>query len=789
MIEKTKDSDLSSEVPALHATPGGRGSGSANFADPVVRTLLVAKARWLALLVVGLYGIGAMAMFIRSPYGFFLCRSQILFLVLSVTVMVIYNSIYHFYYEKISHLRFNVQFQILLDLLFVTALIHFSGGVASWFWPVYFLVTIEAAVLLQEARDVWLHGALGGLLYGALLGAENLRLISYVEMPFVNSWVHHDVFNIVLLWLWVSILNGTVAVIAAFFMRVIRRENVALRESEARLVGFLDSANDLIFSFTPEGKFLYVNRAWEQILGYDLDALSSTTMLDIVHADQKVKCLAGFRRAMAGAKVTPLVGYFLSRDGRPVAVEGNITCNFRDGAPEAIWGICRDITQRKEAQEQLLHMAHHDTLTGLPNRRYFLDRLKQALALARRLEHRVAILFLDLDRFKIINDTLGHGVGDKLLKEVAARLSACVREVDTVARIGGDEFILTLVNLNNVADAEMVSRKILKSLASPVQVDGHELFITTSIGISIYPGDAEDPTGLVKKADVAMYHAKAMGKNNSQYYTPALDRDALRKLGLENSMRKALERGEFRVYFQPKVDTSTGKMTSLEALLRWQHPELGFLLPAEFLNIAEETGMIVSIGEWVLSEVCRQSRAWQDAGLPLTPISVNLSGVQLQQKNLAETIGGILATTGLDGRSLELEITETVIMQNPDFTIGILNELKALGVSLSIDDFGTGYSSLAHLKRFAVNTLKIDKSFVRDVDSNPADAAIATAIIAMGNSLNLKVVAEGVETKEQLSFLQGCLCDEVQGFYFSRALPACEIEVFLAMEILPLAAP
>ncbi|ALC15395.1 diguanylate cyclase/phosphodiesterase with PAS/PAC sensor(s) [Desulfuromonas soudanensis] len=661
----------------------------------------------------------------------------------------------------------------------MTALVHFSGGVASWFWPVYFLVTIEAAVLFEEPRDVWWHGALGGLLYGALLGAENLHLISFVEMPFVNPWVHNDVFNIVLLWLWVSILNGTVAVIAAFLMGVIRRENVALRESETKLIGFLNSANDLIFSFTPEGKFLYVNRSWKQILGYDLDALADMTMLDIVQEEQKVKCLAGFRRSMAGAKVTPIEGYFLSRDGHPVAVEGNITCNFRDGAPESIWGICRDITQRKEAQEQLLHMAHHDTLTGLPNRRCFLDRLKQALALARRLEHRVAILFLDLDRFKIINDTLGHGVGDKLLKEVATRLSACVREVDTVARIGGDEFILTLVNLNQIADAELVSRKILKSLAAPVQIDGNELFITTSIGISVYPGDADDPSALVKKADVAMYHAKAMGKNNSQFYTPALDRDALRKLGLENSMRKALERGEFRVYFQPKVDTGSGKMSSLEALLRWQHPELGFLLPAEFLNIAEETGMIVPIGEWVLSEVCRQSRLWQDAGLPLTPISVNLSGVQLQQKNLAETISGILATTGLDGRSLELEITETVIMQNPDFTIGILNELKAIGVSLSIDDFGTGYSSLAHLKRFAVNTLKIDKSFVRDVDSNPADAAIATAIIAMANSLNLKVVAEGVETLGQLSFLQGCSCDEVQGFYFSRALPASEIEAFL----------
>jgi diguanylate cyclase (GGDEF)-like protein len=396
--------------------------------------------------------------------------------------------------------------------------------------------------------------------------------------------------------------------------------------------------------------------------------------------------------------------------------------------------------------------------------------------MAKRLKRPMAVLFLDLDRFKLINDSLGHAVGDKLLQEMAVRLGSCVRESDTIARLGGDEFTAILSDIAGPADAERVARKIIKTLARPVNIDGHELYITTSVGISCYPRDGETPEALIKKADLAMYHAKAQGRNTFQHYDPVMDLDSDRRLALETALRRALDRGELRLVYQPKVDTLTGDITAVEALLRWQHPQHGLLLPGEFISLAEEIGLIVEIGAWVMREACRQNRAWQDAGLPPVRMAVNVSGYQLQQKDLLPSIAAILVETGLESRWLELEITETVVMQNPDFAVRILGELAAQGVAISIDDFGTGYSSLAHLKRFNVGTLKIDKSFVRDVETNPTDAAITTAIIAMGNSLNLKVIAEGVETAGQLSFLRERSCDELQGFLFCRPVPAAELE-------------
>ena len=469
----------------------------------------------------------------------------------------------------------------------------------------------------------------------------------------------------------------------------------------------------------------------------------------------------------------------MTEAGGAVDVEGTITCSFQNDEAGAVWVICRDITARKTAQEQLHFLAHHDQLTDLPNRLLFADRLRQARARAKREKHQCGILYLDLDRFKIINDTLGHAVGDLLLQEVGKRLRRCTREVDTVARIGGDEFSIVLVHLNDALDAEHVATKILKALAKPVQADEHEIFITTSIGISIYPNHDDEPEGLLKKADAAMYQAKAQGRNNYQIYDPSMDQDAEKRMTLENGMRRAIEREEFRIFYQPKIDSLSGEITALEALIRWEHPELGLLSPAEFIALAEETGLIVPIGEWVMRRACQDNRRWQEEGLPKVRVAVNLSGYQLQAKNFVAAVATVLEETGLAGKCLEFEVTETVIMQNPDFVVGILTQVRDMGIHISIDDFGTGYSSLAHLKRFSVNTLKIDRAFVRDIEKNSTDAAITSAIISMGSSLDLKVIAEGVETEGQFDMLKEKHCDEMQGYLFSKPVPVEDVAALL----------
>ncbi len=743
------------------------------------RTRLVAQTRWILLALLGLYGVYAAGIFTISTFGFFLSQAQVLVLFLSVVGVAGYNSLLHFAYPKIAHIPFINHLQIVLDLLFVTVLIHFSGGAASWFWPVYLIVTIEAAFLLPTSKEVWWIGGIGGTLYGLLLASHFINALPVPAMPFVAESLHHDPLYFLLMWVWVAILNSTVAIITAYLMTVIRRENQALRDSEERLCNFVDTANDLIFCVAEEGRFLYVNPEWQKTLGYAMEDLNELRLQNLIHLDNRSRCLIEFRRVLGGGRCTALEGDFVAQDGRRVTVEGNISCTRKEGQPAMVWGICRDITQRKAAEEQLYHLAHHDALTGLPNRTLLIDRLTQAKALANRNGQMVGILFLDLDRFKLINDTLGHNVGDQLLQAVSRRLKGCIREIDTLSRLGGDEFILTLVNLQDTLDIKNLASKVLKSLSKPFQIGEHELFVTTSVGISLYPTDGQQVEGLIKKADIAMYHAKAVGRNNYQFYHQRMDEDAERRLVLANGIRKALEREEFSLHYQPKIDIISGTVTAMEALVRWQHPELGLLPPAEFIPLAEETGLILPLGEWVLRRACAENASWRRQGLPPMRIAVNISGYQLQQPNLLESILEILKEAELPAEALELEITETVVMQNPDFAVGVLNAFRDLGIHISIDDFGTGYSSLAHLKKFSVNTLKIDKSFVRDVENNTTDAAIASAIIAMGSSLNLQVIAEGVETEGQYAFLRDKLCHEVQGYLFSKPLPLEEATAFL----------
>jgi len=423
--------------------------------------------------------------------------------------------------------------------------------------------------------------------------------------------------------------------------------------------------------------------------------------------------------------------------------------------------------ERKSAEERFSYLAQFDALTGLPNRHLFQDRLAQTMAQASRVGRAMAVLFIDLDRFKLVNDAQGRDAGDRLLQAAALRLAQTVRGGDTVGRFGGDEFGVVLANLGKPGDASLVAQKIIDALARPVELDGHETYITASIGISVYPTDAAEPETLLANADAAMYRAKEQGRNHYEYFTREMNERALRWVRMQTETRRALERGEFQVHYQPKVELATGKICGFEALLRWQHPERGLVPPAEFIPVLEETGLIVPAGEWVMRTACAQIKAWREAGLPSSPIAVNLSARQFQQKDLEDSICRVLRESAVAPPLLQFELTESLLMADPEAAARTLLGLKELGVRLSVDDFGTGYSSLAYLKRFAVNELKIDRVFIRDIVADPDDAAITLAIINLAHSLDLEVVAEGVETEAQVNFLRSHGCDQMQGYYFA----------------------
>jgi diguanylate cyclase (GGDEF)-like protein/PAS domain S-box-containing protein len=441
--------------------------------------------------------------------------------------------------------------------------------------------------------------------------------------------------------------------------------------------------------------------------------------------------------------------------------------------------LMSDISERKAVEERMTYLAQHDVLTGLPNRMLFQDRLHQAVTYAERQHTNVALLFLDLDRFKNVNDTLGHHYGDLLLQEVTRRIRLCVRNSDTVSRQGGDEYVIMLPNLDDLGDIIQVVKKLIETIAQPYQLEEHSVHMTTSVGVSVYPQDGTDSETLIKNADTAMYQAKDAGRNCYRFFTQAMNSSIARRVGLENKLRKALKGNELLLHYQPLVDLRSGQIVAAEALVRWQHPEDGLIPPVEFIRIAEETGMIVPLGDWVLGEACRQNQEWRKLGLREITMAVNLSPLQLHDRNLVKTVSKALSHSGMPAGALELEITESAMMKNPDQAIAALNKLSGLGIRFSIDDFGTGYSSLSYLKKFPVDMLKIDQSFVRDLTVDSDDAAIVSAVISMAKSLGLHVIAEGVETAEQLLFLEGLDCEMMQGYYFSRPLPAGEFRALL----------
>jgi diguanylate cyclase (GGDEF)-like protein/PAS domain S-box-containing protein len=455
---------------------------------------------------------------------------------------------------------------------------------------------------------------------------------------------------------------------------------------------------------------------------------------------------------------------FVSLSGRPLFdAHGNFT-GYR--------GVGKDITAAKAAEERIQYLAYHDGLTSLPNRSMFSQLLNHGISRAHRYNKKMAVLFIDLDRFKNINDTLGHEAGDLLLQQVGTRLKDSLRQSDTVARLGGDEFVVLLEEVGERQVVATIAHKLLSSIIKPFNMLGQEFRVTASIGISTYPDDGQDEQTLMKNADIAMYRAKEEGKNNFQFHSEQMDTHSFERLALESSLRRALERNEFELHYQAKMDLRTGQMTGMEALVRWAHPDLGMVSPAQFIPLAEETGLIVPIGKWVLRTACLQNKAWQDEGLPPLSVAVNLSARQFTDENLLPDIAAILNESGMDPGFLELEITESMVMHRVDKAVQILTELKKIGIRLAIDDFGTGYSSLSNLKRFPIDTIKVDRSFIRDIPGDAEDKALTKAIIAMGQTLSLTVTAEGVETQEQVDFLRQHSCNEFQGYYFNKPVPA-----------------
>ncbi len=517
-------------------------------------------------------------------------------------------------------------------------------------------------------------------------------------------------------------------------------------------------------------------------------AISSILFENAIPADDALRLKRGLRRLIRD-RVTFLLEHRVIRPGGEIRiVQQQAEISAATGKfVEKIIGTIRDITVAKQMEEHIRQLAFYDSLTGLPNRRMFQERLTSALALAEHNGTQMAVLFLDLDRFKRINDTLGHSIGDAYLAEIAVRLKALVRrsdmvassverEEDLIARLGGDEFTVLLTDFKNNLDVAKVAQRILNTIKKPVLIDGREVASSVSVGIALYPEDGIDVETIVKNADTAMFHAKSSGRGRYQYYSAEMNASAMAKLALENDLRRAISRHEFLLHYQPKLDLASNRIVSVEALVRWQHPQRGIIPPVEFIGLAEETGLIMDLGMIVLEQACRQFKHWQAAGIELESVSVNLSPVQFRREDLVEHIGAVLKSAGLDPNRLELEITEGVVMHNEEKSIDTMNRLKRLGIGLSMDDFGVGYSSLSHLTRFPIDRLKIDQSFISNLPQNQEKAAVVRAILAMAHSLNLTSVAEGVETREQEMFLRSAGCHQYQGYLFSKPVPAEQLE-------------
>ncbi|MEM9534737.1 MAG: EAL domain-containing protein [Cyanobacteria bacterium P01_E01_bin.45] len=580
------------------------------------------------------------------------------------------------------------------------------------------------------------------------------------------------------------------AVLQLFALRVAteleyRRQEATLRETEQNYRSIFENAVEGIFRTTPNGQYLIANPMLADIYGYDSADDLLTSIVDIgkqIYVDPDRRNDLVLELEQQGS-VLNFESAVYRKDGTVIWVSENARAIWDpNGNLVAYEGTVVDITASYRDRQTIEYMAYYDLLTGLANRVLLGDRLTVAISQAEHNQEQLAVLFLDLDRFKTINDTLGHGIGDVLLQGAANRLASCVRDCDTIARWGGDEFTVLLTGVEGVEQALQVVERILAAFGPAFNCDEHLLHVTTSIGIALYPSDGNDLQTLLKNADTALYRAKEKGRNTYQLYTPSMNAQAARRLKLENHLRHALELRELEVYYQPQISFETGAVVGLEALLRWQHPQLGLLAPNAFIPIAEETGLIVSIGEWVLETACQQAKQWQHLVPEPLRIAVNLSACQFQQQDFLQTVDRILQQYALDADCLELEITENIAMQDAELTVHLFKQLRQKGINIAIDDFGTGYSSIGYLRRFPFDTLKIDRTFVKDIGASPSANAVVQALISLGQGLELSIVAEGVETGDQVSFLKDLSCEAGQGYLFSRPVPAPDIEGMLKQQ-------
>ncbi|MCO5387997.1 MAG: EAL domain-containing protein [Desulfosporosinus sp.] len=544
----------------------------------------------------------------------------------------------------------------------------------------------------------------------------------------------------------------------------------------------LESIGDAVITTDVQANIEYFNPVAEALTGWsnkEAVGLSLEKVFKIINEETGESVESPVARSLREGRIVSIADQtvLINKLGNTVSIEDS-AAPIRDRDDTIIGAVLvfRDVSYKRNHMKELAHQAQHDALTGLPNRYLFNEHLKQALARARRKEGKAAVMFLDLDRFKLINDTMGHNLGDQLLKSVAERIHQTLREGDTVARQGGDEFLVLLSEIKDKMEAKSVSERILGVFSKPIILEDNEIYISASIGISLYPDDSIDRETLVKQADTAMYYAKERGRNNCQFFTPGLNIKANQRLSTENSLRKALIRGEFVLHYQPQVNLDTGHIVGLEALLRWNSVEFGLVSPAAFIPVAEETGLIIPIGEWVLRTACAQNKDWQDQGFIPLRIAVNISARQFQEPGFIKLVKQVLQETKLDPQWLELEITERIAMEKGEITLKMLAAFKELGIRISIDDFGTGFSSLNYLSRMPIDTLKIGQTFIQDISSGENGKEVVTAIIQLAKNLQLKVIAEGVETNNQCSFLKDKLCDEMQGYLFSKAVPSEEAE-------------
>jgi diguanylate cyclase (GGDEF)-like protein/PAS domain S-box-containing protein len=577
------------------------------------------------------------------------------------------------------------------------------------------------------------------------------------------------------------------------FVRAIRNmaerktaEEMLFTEKERAQVT-LDSIGDAVLSTDLEGKVTYLNVVAEKITGWTRAEAAGKDINEvfvIIDGSTREPCANPLRSAIQKNRTVGLTPncILIRRDGTEFAIEDSAApIHDQHGLATGAVIVFHDVSVARAMGAEMSHMAQHDILTNLPNRTLLQDRLTQAIATASRNDSRIAVLFLDLDGFKHINDSLGHATGDRLLQFVAKRLLAAVRTSDTVCRLGGDEFVILLSDVAHAGDAGVKAGKILSALSAPFEMEQITLRITASVGVTTYPEDGQSAELLMRNADLAMYQAKEKGRSNYQFYEKGMNVRALERQSIEGDLRFALERDEFIMYYQPKIDLKSGGITGVEALVRWQHPERGLVGPVQFISIAEDCGLMLPMGRWALRESCRQAKAWQDAGLPPIEMAVNVSSVEFRNDEFLESISTILKETGLEPRYLELELTESVLMQHAEFSVPVLQKLKAMGVRLAIDDFGTGYSSLSYLRQFPIDTLKVDQSFIHEINADTDEATIISAVINMGCRMKHRVIAEGVETAEQLAFLRAHGCDEGQGYYFSRPMPAAETAKLLEL--------